>query len=125
VSSREDTLTIIEKQVRANSLGLVVLAIDLYLYKAHIAQRRWGTPGGNDVAQEHYQHIQQLLACTDWPAELAPAAAALDKRIANYRTILKAKDVTRASFEATRLAEDFRALQESAVVLAASAATPA
>jgi hypothetical protein len=118
----EINLSALQKQVQANSLGLVVITIDLYLYKSQIAQRRWGTPGGNDVALEHYQAIQRLLARTPWPAELADAAAALDERIERFRVLLKAKDQTRVSFESTRLAADFHALQEGLLAWASAAA---
>lgn len=112
LNASDTALAQLQKQVRALALGQVVLTFDLYLYKAQIAQRRWGTPGGNDVALRHYQTIQELLAETAWPAELASQVADFGAHLSRFRQLLKAQDVTRVSSEATRLATAFAALRE-------------
>ena len=112
MSINESDFAVLQKQVRVNALGLVLGRIDLYLYKAQIAQRRWGTPGGNDVALEHYEAIQGLLDQTDWPAALEEGVRMFEAHLTRFRGYLKAMDVTRVSFEATRMANAFKALQE-------------
>jgi hypothetical protein len=108
----ETELAALKKQLWANSLGLVLLNVDLNLYKAQIAQRRWGTPGGNDVAQVHYGVIEQLLERTRWPEALDDAVKDFSDHLTIFRGHLKAMDVTRVSYEATRLANAFAALQQ-------------
>jgi len=99
---------------------MVILTIDLYLYKAHIAQRRWGTPGGNDVALEHYDRIQTLVERTDWPAALEGQVEGFQTHLTRFRAYLKAMDITRVSAEATRLANAFEALREGLETWASS-----
>jgi hypothetical protein len=112
LSIKEVDLAILQKQVRANSLATVIVTIDLYLYKAHIAQRRWGTPGGNDVALQHYDRIRTLVERTDWPVALAEKVATFRTHLDRFHAYLKAMDVTRVSSEATRLANAFESLRE-------------
>jgi hypothetical protein len=108
----EKTLTALHRQVQANALGQVVLTIDLYLYKAQIAQQRWGTPGGNDVALQHYAYVAELVGRTEWPSELDERVADFEMHLGRFREFLKAQDITRVSFQATRLASAFVALRE-------------
>ena len=116
----ESALTALHKQVRANALGQVVLTIDLYLYKAQIAQQRWGTPGGNDVALQHYAYVAELVGRTAWPSELNERVAEFEVHLGRFREFLKAQDITRVSFQATRLAAAFVALREGLESWAAS-----
>jgi hypothetical protein len=116
----ESVLIALQKQGQANALSQVVLTIDLYMYKAQIAQQRWGTPGGNDVALQHYAYVAELAGRTAWPSELDERVAEFEMHLGRFREFLKAQDITRVSFQATRLAAAFVALRESLESWAAS-----
>lgn len=106
----EKAFAALQKQARATGLEVILVSIDLYLYKAQIAQRRWGSPGGNDAALGYYETVEELVARASWPEALAQQVEDFNTHLARFRGYLKAQDVTRVSFEATRLEQAFQAL---------------
>lgn len=107
----EKTLAELERRVEANALTIAVVSLELHLYKARIAKQRWGSPGGNDVALLELEEARHLVTGTDWPAEVRPAADAFVARLDSYVKYLKAFDVTRVSFEESRLDGAFTDLE--------------
>ena len=102
----------LEQQVRANALWIVVLNVDLQLFKASRYTLRWGSPGGIDQALPAYDEALRALGAAAWPASLAPEAADLTRRLQGFRRTLEARDVTLASAEQTRLWQAFEELRE-------------
>ena len=102
MSAVEDRVARLESAVGAQALELLRTRIELQLYKALIASRRWGSPGGNDKAIEALDLALFDLERATLPAGLDELRAGLRAAIIEYREGLRRLRVTATATNQTR-----------------------
>jgi hypothetical protein len=103
MSAVEDRVARLESAVGSQGLELLRTRIELQLYKALIASRRWGSPGGNDKAIEALDLALFDLDRAALPAGLDDLRASLKADIIEYREGLRRLKVTATATNQTRL----------------------
>jgi hypothetical protein len=103
----DERIASLEAAVRGQSLELLKTRLELNLYKALIATRRWGSPGGNDKAIEALDGALDDLDRAALPAELEALRPGLRAAIVEYREGLRRLRVTATATNQTRLYRTF------------------
>ena len=101
-----------EQQILSNHLTMVLIDVDLQLYKGSIYKLRWGSPGGLDEAIPCYRAAKRTISEAPWPDEMRDLADELTARVDRYISILESRDVTSASAQLSALMSNFKVLQE-------------
>ena len=107
MSAVEDRVARLESTVGSQGLELLRTRIELQLYKALIASRRWGSPGGNDKAIEALDLALFDLDRAALPAAFTDLRASLKADIIEYREGLRRMKVTSTATNQTRLYRTF------------------
>lgn len=121
MSAVEDRVARLESAVGAQGLELLRTRIELQLYKALVASRRWGSPGGNDKAIEALDLALFDLDRAALPAGLNDLRASLKADIVEYREGLRRLKVTATATNQTRLYRTFDQFAAEVTGLADSA----
>lgn len=107
MSVTDERVASLEAAVRGQALELLRTRLELNLYKALIATRRWGSPGGNDKAIEALESALVDLDRADLPKELDKLRPGLRAAIVEYREGLRKLRVTATATNQTRLYRTF------------------
>jgi len=107
MSDLDERVGRLEATVRSHGLELLQARIELQLYKALIATRRWGSPGGNDKAIEALDSALVDLDRATLGGGLDELRTTLRAAIVDYREGLRRLQVTATATNQTKLNRAF------------------
>jgi hypothetical protein len=113
----DERIASLEAVVRGQALELLRTRLELNFYKALIATRRWGSPGGNDKAIEALDAALVDLDRAQLPDAMADGRAALRAAVIEYREGLRRLRVTATATNQTRLYRTFDGFVEQLMAL--------
>ena len=121
MSAIEDRVERLELALQAQAFELLRTRIELQLYKALIASRRWGSPGGNDKAIEALDSALEDLDRAPLPDGLEGLRLELHTAIVSYREGLRRLLVTATATNQTQLYRAFDRFVGQLMALASGA----